>query len=45
MMQSKLGKHKIQFNASNLRSGMYFIRLTAGNNSMTKKIIKIEINN
>ena len=33
------GEHKIEFNASNLPSGVYFYRMEAGNFSQTKKLI------
>ncbi|MBX2992427.1 MAG: T9SS type A sorting domain-containing protein [Bacteroidetes bacterium] len=36
------GEHSIQFNASNLSSGIYFYRLKAGNSVSTKKMIYLE---
>jgi hypothetical protein len=33
------GEYKIQFNAANLSSGVYFYKLTAGNFTATKKMI------
>lgn len=33
------GTHKVNFNASNLASGIYLYRITAGNNVVTKKMI------
>jgi len=36
------GKHEFNFNGSNLPSGIYFYKLTAGNFSETKKMILIK---
>ncbi|WP_337873326.1 T9SS type A sorting domain-containing protein, partial [Ignavibacterium sp.] len=33
------GSYSINFNASNLSSGVYYYKLTAGNFSVTKKMI------
>jgi hypothetical protein len=35
------GKHKIEFDAKNLSSGIYFYRLSTGRNSTTKKMVII----
>lgn len=36
------GKHEVEFNASNLSSGMYFYNLTSGTFSKTKKMILLK---
>ena len=36
------GNHKVQFNSSNLSSGIYFYRLTSGNFTQIKKMILIK---
>jgi len=36
------GEHSINFNASNLPSGVYFYRLTAGRQSQTRKLILLK---
>ncbi|PKL87012.1 MAG: hypothetical protein CVV23_17585 [Ignavibacteriae bacterium HGW-Ignavibacteriae-2] len=36
------GFHSICFNASNLCSGIYFYRISAGNYSQTKKLVLIK---
>ena len=33
------GKHEVEFNATNLPSGVYFYNLTTGSNSITKKML------
>jgi hypothetical protein len=33
------GNYEVEFNASNLSSGIYFYKLTSGNFSQTKKMI------
>ena len=33
------GKHSVEFNASNLPSGIYFYRIVSGNFTATKKLI------
>lgn len=33
------GTHKVEFNASNLSSGIYFYRVLSGNNSIIKKMV------
>ena len=35
------GKHQFEWNAARFKDGMYFIRLQVGNESFTRKIIKI----
>lgn len=37
--QMQPGTHEVTFDASNLPSGVYFYRLTSGNNSQTKKML------
>ncbi len=37
------GNHKVQFNSSNLSSGIYFYRLTSGNFTQIKKMILYKI--
>lgn len=36
------GKHKVEFNASNLPSGLYVYRLTAGSYSLNKKMVLLK---
>jgi|WetSurMetagenome_2_1015567.scaffolds.fasta_scaffold18966_3 photosystem II stability/assembly factor-like uncharacterized protein len=36
------GEYEVEFNASNLPSGIYFYRLTTGNHSETKKMVLIK---
>ncbi len=38
----EIGKHEIEFNASNLPSGVYFYNLTTSSNSITKKMLLIK---
>ncbi|MEW6196454.1 MAG: T9SS type A sorting domain-containing protein, partial [Bacteroidota bacterium] len=38
----ELGKHEIEFNASNLPSGVYFYNLTTSSNSSTKKMLLLK---
>ena len=33
------GKYEVEFNATNLPSGVYFYNLTTGSNSITKKML------
>ena len=33
------GKHKVEFNVTNLSSGIYFYKLSAGGSSITKKMV------
>ena len=40
--KQKSGSYKVQFNANNLSSGIYFYRLTAGDFSKTKKLILLK---
>jgi len=36
------GTHSVTFNASNLSSGVYFYRLTAGSYVLTKKLMLLK---
>ena len=36
------GKHEVEFNATNLPSGVYFYNLTTGSNSITKKMLLVK---
>jgi Zn-dependent metalloprotease len=36
------GKHEIEFNGTNLPSGVYFYNLTSGSNSVTKKLLLLK---
>ena len=36
------GKNEVEFNASNLSSGIYFYKLTVGNISKTKKMLVLK---
>lgn len=38
----EIGKHEIEFNASNLPSGVYFYNLTSSTNSITKKMLLLK---
>ncbi len=40
--RQKPGRYKIKFSAGGLPSGIYFYRLTVGNNSLTKKMILLK---
>ena len=40
--QQNAGKHSVQFNASNLSSGVYFYRIEAGQNTDIKKLLLIK---
>lgn len=39
--QYKQGKHQVSFDGSVLPSGIYFLRLQAGQEAVSKKIIKL----
>ena len=36
--QLSVGEHTVQFSAANLNNGVYFVKVTAGENTVTKKI-------
>ncbi|NWJ44232.1 T9SS type A sorting domain-containing protein [Marine Group I thaumarchaeote] len=36
------GKHQINWNSENLPSGVYFVSLQAGGNSLTKKVVLLK---
>jgi len=38
-IEKRKGSYEVVFNASNLPSGIYFYRLTAGNSVKTKKMM------
>ena len=40
--EKQIGKYSLKFDASNLSSGIYFYRITAGNFSSVKKMILIK---
>ncbi len=40
--QTEAGEHSVNFNASNLSSGVYYYQITAGNNVATKKLMLLK---
>ncbi|MBM4167521.1 MAG: T9SS type A sorting domain-containing protein, partial [Ignavibacteria bacterium] len=40
--QMETGEHRVEWNAENVPSGMYFYRLTANNFSETKKLLLLK---
>ena len=40
--EQSTGGHELQFNAEGLSSGMYFYRLRAGNQTLTKKMLLVQ---
>ena len=39
--EKEQGKYRINFNAENLQSGVYFCRMVAGEGSVTKKMVVV----
>jgi TctA family transporter len=40
--EKPVGNYRVNFNASNLASGVYFYRITAGSFNMTRKLIVLK---